>query len=151
MSELDVIVIGREEPNRYSRIYPRYSDRGEERRLIGDYWIAARRLDHASDCARNRAFRGVIEVTEEERSSLLTGTVIYTRRGRQGALDGALAEQVDRIRVSSGRVGAHTCVWFQTLASAHQQHLMRRHHPAFPLDRLLQVGDAAQKKCVCRT
>lgn len=61
------------------------------------------------------------------------------------ALNGGLAEQIDRIRVGSGRVGAHTRGWFQAFASAHQQHLVRRDHAAFPLDRFLQLGDTAQK------
>ena len=59
-------------------------------------------------------------------------------------LDGGLAEQIDRIRVGSGRVGAHTSVWFQAFASAHQEHLVRRDHAAFSLDRFLQLGDTAQ-------
>lgn len=62
------------------------------------------------------------------------------------ALNGGLAEQIDRIRVGSGRVGAHTRGRFQALASAHQEHLVRRDHAAFSLDRFLQLGDTAQKK-----
>ena len=60
-------------------------------------------------------------------------------------LDGGLAEQIDRIRVGSGRVGAHTSGWFQAFASAHQEHLVRRDHAAFFLDRFLQLGDTAQR------
>lgn len=63
-------------------------------------------------------------------------------------LNGGLAEQIDRIRVGSGRVGAHARVRFQALASAHQKHLLCRHHAAFPLDRLLQLGHAARKKFI---
>lgn len=80
------------------------------------------------------------------RSSSLTGTVIYARRGWKVALNGGLAEQIDRIRVGSGRVGAHTRGWFQAFASAHQEHLVRRDHAAFSLDRFLQLGDTAQKR-----
>lgn len=61
------------------------------------------------------------------------------------ALNSGLAEQIDRIRVGSGRVGTHTRVWFQAFASTHQEHLVRRDHAAFSLDRFLQLGDTAQK------
>lgn len=80
--------------------------------------------------------------------SLLTGTVIYTRRRRKAILNGSLAEQIDRIRVGSSRVRAHACIGFQALASAHKQHLMRRYYTAFPLDRLHQLAHATHKKLI---
>lgn len=95
--------------------------------------------------------RGSVEREEARKftggkGSSLTGTVVYARRGWKVALNGGLAEQIDRIRIGSSRVRAHTSVWFQTFASAHQQHLVSRYHTAFPLDRFLQLSDTAQTR-----
>lgn len=121
--------------------YVREKSREPQDSLRANRYEIARLVRYSRDAAQARKKRA-------HQLALLTGTVIYTRRGRKLALNGGLAEQIDRIRVGSGRVGAHARVRFQTLASAHQKHLLRRYHAAFPLDRLLQLGDAATEKSI---
>lgn len=74
----------------------------------------------------------------------ITRAVVGVWRGWDMTLDGGLAEEIDRIGVGSGGVGAHTGVGFEAFAATHEQHLMSSHNAASSFDRFLQFGDAGR-------